>query len=63
MNSAKRADAEALGAQQWYRDILKEKIREALRGTSNKSAPGPVGVSYRLIKLATKGPLGDALLD
>ena len=47
----------------WDRGLLVEKIRTALQGTSNKSAPGPDGVSYRLVKLAVKGLLGDALFE
>ena len=45
------------------RQCLVEKIWTALQGTSNKSALGPDRVSYKLIKLAVKGPLGDTLFE
>ena len=35
----------------------------ALRSTRNSSAPGPDGLSYRLIKLTQCTPLGWALLN
>ena len=40
-----------------------EKICTALQGTSSKSALGLDGISYRLIKLAVKGPLEDTLFE
>ena len=41
---------------------LEEKVRGALRGTSNKSAPGPDGISYRLIKMVLDTRLGRELV-
>ena len=37
-----------------------EKVRNALRGTSNRSAPGPdgIGISYRFIKMVLDTRLG-----
>ena len=56
-------EEEELETRYWDRGLLVGKIRTALQGTSNKLAPGPNGVSYRLVKLAVKGPLGDALFE
>ena len=43
-------------------DEVEEKVREALRGTSNKSAPGPDGISYRFIKVVLDMRLGKELI-
>ena len=49
------ADAEEEDAVCGYStEELEGKVRETLRGTSNRSAPGPDGISYRLIKLVLK---------
>ena len=40
---------------------LKEKVRGALRGTSNRSEPGPDGISYRFI-MALNTKLGRELI-
>ena len=37
---------------------LEEKVRDALRGTSNRSAPGPDGIRYRFIKMVLDTKLG-----
>ena len=37
---------------------LEEKVRNTLRGTSNKSAPRPDGISYRFIKMVLDTRLG-----
>ena len=36
-------------------------LRRLLRGTNNRSAPGPDGITWRLIKLAMRTPLSDHL--
>ena len=41
---------------------LEEKVREALRGTSNRSAPGPDGISYRFIKTVLDTKLGEEVV-
>ena len=41
---------------------LVEKVRTALRGTSNKSAPGPDGISYRFIKTVLDTSIGRELV-
>ena len=56
-------EEEEVETRHWDRGLLVEKIRTALQGTSNKSVPGPDGVSYRLVKLTVKGPLGDVLFE
>ena len=56
-------EEEDVEARHWDRGLLVEKICAALQGTSNKSALGPDGVSYRLVKLAVKGPLREALFE
>ena len=38
-------------------------VYTALSGTSNTSAPGPDGISYKTLKAANKTPLGRALMD
>ena len=42
---------------------LLAKVYTALSGTSNTSAPGPDGISYKTLKAANKTPLGRALMD
>ena len=42
---------------------LEEKVREALRGTSNRLAPGPDGISYRFIKLVLDTSLGREIVQ
>ena len=37
---------------------MEERVRRALMGTKNSSAPGPDGISYRLIKAIKDTPLG-----
>ena len=32
--------------------IMKSEVEQALHGTSNKSAPGPSGIGYKLVKWA-----------
>jgi len=41
---------------------LEEKVRKALSGTNNLSAPEPDGIGYRLIKMAMWTKLGDELM-
>ena len=41
---------------------LEEKVRGALRGTSNRSTPGPDGISYRFIKMVLDTKLGRELI-
>ena len=41
---------------------LEGKVREALQGTSNRSAPGPDGISYRFIKAVLDTKLGRELI-
>ena len=41
---------------------LEEKVRDALRGTSNRSPPGPDGISYRFIKAVLNTKLGKELI-
>ena len=41
---------------------LKGKMRKALRGTSNRSAPGPDGISYRFIKAVLDTKLGEEVV-
>ena len=41
---------------------LEENVRTALRGTSNKSAPGPDGISYRFIKTILDTRIGRGLV-
>ena len=41
---------------------LAGKVREALWGTSNRSAPGPDGISYRFIKLVLDTKLGEEMV-
>ena len=60
---ARVGEEEEVEARHWDRGLLVEKIHTALQGTSNKSAPGPDGASYKLVKLAVKGPLEDALFE
>ena len=36
-------------------------LRRLLKGMSNKSAPGPDGITWRLLKLTMRTPLGEAL--
>ena len=43
--------------------ILKEMVLRAIRGTSNKSAAGPDGIGYRLIKLVLGTRLGMELVE
>ena len=43
-------------------DELEEKVRGALRGTSNRSAPGPDSINYRLIKMVLDTRLGGAIV-
>ena len=38
---------------------MEERVRRALMGTKNSSAPGPDGISYRLIKGIKDTPLGE----
>ena len=45
------------------RQELLTKVYTALSGTSNTSAPGPDGISYKTLKAANKTPLGRALMD
>ena len=42
---------------------MEEKIRRALIGTKNSSAPGPDGISYRLIKAIKDSPLGEEVVN
>ena len=42
---------------------LEEKVRGALRGTSNRVAPGPDGISYRFIKMVLDTRLGTSLRE
>ena len=35
-----------------FYDVMKNEVEEALKGTSNKSAPGPSGIGYKLVKWA-----------
>ena len=53
-----REDAPGLG-----REELKDKVLDALSRTSNTSAPGPDGISYKIIKWANKSVLGEYLMD
>ena len=41
---------------------LEEKVREVLQGTSNRSAPGPDGISYWFIKAVLDTRLGEELV-
>ena len=54
----RREDAPGLG-----REELKDKVLDALSRTSNTSAPGPEGISYKIIKWANKAVLGEYLID
>ena len=40
-----------------------ERVRTALMGTKNSSAPGPDGISNRLIKIVKDSPLGKELVN
>ena len=42
---------------------LEGKVREALRGTSNRSAPEPDGISYRFLKLVLDTKLGSEMVQ
>ena len=42
---------------------MEESVRRALIGTKNSSAPGPDGISYRLIKVIKDTPLGEELVN
>ena len=53
-----REDAPGLG-----REELKDKVLDALSRTSNTFAPGPDGISYKIIKWANKSVLGEYLID
>ena len=53
-----REDAPGLG-----REELKDKVLDALSRTSNTSAPGPDGISYKIITWANKSVLGEFLID
>ena len=53
-----REDAPGLG-----REELKDKVLDALSRTSNTSAPGPDGISYKIIKWANRSVLGEYLID
>lgn len=44
-------------------DDMEDSVRKALMGTTNSSAPGPDGVSYRLIKAVRDTPLGEELIS
>ena len=54
----RREDAPGLG-----REELKDKVLDALSRTSNTSAPGPDGISYKIIKWVNKSLLGEYLID
>ena len=54
----RREDAPGLG-----REELQDKVLEALSRNSNTSAPGPDGISYKIIKWANKSVLGEYLID
>ena len=54
----RREDAPELG-----REELKDKVLDALSRTSDTSAPGPDGISYKMIKWANKSVLGEYLMD
>ena len=41
---------------------MEELVRKALVGTSNKSAPGPNGIRYKLIKRVSDLKLGSELI-
>ena len=43
--------------------VMEERVRRALMGTKNSSAPGPDGISYRLIKAVKDTPLGEELIN
>ena len=45
------------------REEMKDKVLDALSRTSNTSAPGPDGISYKIIKWANKSVLGKYLID
>ena len=54
----RREDAPGLG-----REELKDKVLDALSRTSNTSAPGPDGISYKIIKWGNKSILGEYVID
>ena len=41
---------------------MEEKVRKALQGTSNRSAPGPDGISYLFIKIMFDMRLGKGII-
>ena len=45
------------------REELEHSVRKALGGTKNGSAPGPDGISYRLIKAVKDTRLGRELME
>ena len=44
-------------------DDMEDRVRRALMGTKNSSAPGPDGLSYRLIKVIRNTCLGEELIS
>ena len=41
---------------------LEEKVQGVLRGTINRSAPGPDGISYQFIKMVLYTKLGEGVV-
>ena len=56
------ADVEGQRGGGYSTEELEEKVRDALRGTSNRSAPGPDGISYRFIKIVLDTRLGEEVV-
>jgi len=44
-------------------DSEKRRVRQALSRTKNNSAPGPDGISWRLLKAISKTALGEAIIE
>ena len=55
-------EKEVLEGPGYSMDEMLGKVYKALSGTSNTSAPGPDGISYRILKAANKTRLGGELM-
>ena len=58
----KKQEEEIIKGPGYNVEEMLEKVYAALSGTSNTSAPGPDGVSYKILKIANKTYMGEQLM-